>query len=274
MDPIEKHDYPNWGEYRKALGALDPAISSGGGWGGNEWSLGVNSVGAALAIADKGWPEGMKKVESITTPAINSAISSVEACSAWGWDVTGADYDVGEFLTGTPDCWLDRTQEGTRPVITIMANCVSSGGIPAEAMARRGAAVVALILALQAGGYVVRVFAVEGMRISNKDIWHRVCLTDDQGGPLDMDRIVFALAHPAAARQLGYMLGASYVGQKGSCGISWPSNDPKTLPPEDWKRDLYLEAPYLDAAEWHDSESVAAWVAATYKALSEGRSSK
>ena len=261
--------YANWAEYRAALAKINPAASVGGS--NSSWAA-SSDVGEALSIADKGWPEGMDRVRSISLPAVSSAVSAHIPEEAWHFDVTGADYDVGEYVSGAPECWLDRAAEATRPVISIGANIVSSAGIPAKALEMRGAAVVALTLALQAAGYVVRVYAVEGMSIG-RDIWHRVEVTDPEGGPMDTDRLLYALAHPSAARQLGYALGATLAGKDPThCGIGWPGSGPGQLPPAEWKFDLYLAGSFLDSANWNDAASVSKWVEETYKALSEGRS--
>lgn len=261
--------YPTWAAYRAALAEIPADVSVGGS--DVKWAA-SRDVGEARSIADKGWPEGMDRVRQIALPAVSSAVRAHVADDSWRYDVTGADYDVGEYISGAPECWLDRSAEAARPVITIGANIVSSAGIPAKALEMRGAAVVALTMALQAAGYVVRVYAVEGMSIG-RDIWHRVEVTDPEGGPTDTDRLLYALAHPSAARQLGYALGAHLTGRSGThCGIGWPGSGPGQLPPAEWKFDLYLAGSYLDSANWADAASVSKWVEETYKALAEGRS--
>jgi hypothetical protein len=261
--------YPTWAAYRAALAEIPADVSVGGS--DVSWAK-SRDVGDALRIADKGWPEGMDRVRSIALPAVSTAVQAHVQDDAWRYDVTGADYDVGEYVSGAPECWLDRSAEATRPVITIGANIVSSGGIPSKVLEMRGAAVCALTLALQAAGYVVRLYAVEGMSIG-RDIWHRVEVTDPEGGPLDVDRMLYAIAHPSAARQLGYALGAHLAGRNGTnCGIGWPGSGPGQLPPAEWKFDLYMGGSYLDSANWNDAASVNAWIAETYKALTEGRS--
>jgi hypothetical protein len=260
-------DYLSWSEYREALSKLDPSKQVGD----RAW-CGTESIGEALAIADKGWPEGMERVRDISLPVMDSIASSTEAVRGrWRWDVQGADYDVGTYLAGVPECWLDRSAIKTKPLITISANIVSSWAIPKEALEMRGAAVVALTQALQTAGYAVRVYAIEGMlpRPGKRNVWHRVCLTDDKGGPLDMDRLLFALAHPSAARQLGYALGCNAAGVS-TGDIGWPSDNQNTMPPDEWASDIYLHAPYISDTRWNDKESVTKWVTETYAQLTEG----
>jgi hypothetical protein len=211
----------------------------------------------------------MERVHAIAIPAVTSIASTLAPESGWAYDVTGAAYDVGEYLSGVPECWLAPQMIASRPCITIAANIVSSAGIPARALEMRGAAVVALAMALQAAGYAVRVYAIQGMYVeSDRDVWHRVCLTDDNGGPLDTDRLLFALAHPSASRQLGYSLGSHLAGRSYASSLGWPEGDRNALPTPKWAADVYLPPVFLDAAKWGSAEGVSAWVRETYERLS------
>jgi hypothetical protein len=266
-------DFSSWGDFLAATRKLDPSRSTGSG---AKWAANVDTVGAALRIADAGWAEGMDRVREISLPVVNSIAATIAPDGGWGWDVTGAAYDVGELLSGAPECWLTPSAIASRPCITISANIVSSGGIPARMLELRGAAVVALTLALQTAGYAVRVYAVEGMSASTTsgedvNMWHRVTLTDDNGGPLDTDRLLFALAHPASPRQLGYALGQEMAGRSDNSWLGWPDGSDKTRPPEkSWEGDLYLAPPYYTDAEWENAESVSRWVTEQYERLTKG----
>jgi hypothetical protein len=267
-------DYGSWAEYRAELAKLDPGADIAGG-GGRDWTGGCADVGEALAIADTGWPEGMEYVRNVSMPAIREIAGELEE-RALGFDVTGAGFDVGEYLNGTPECWISPLCQETKPCITIAANIVSSGGIPAEYLKRRGAAIVALTLALQQSGYAIRVYAVEGMHPGRgPDVWHRVCLTDDSGGPLDTDRLLFALAHPAAARQLGYALGCKLNGTSPyGAPIGWASADKSgrgVHGPEGWQADFELDSPHYGDADWSSDAAVTAWVKHAYESIT-GRS--
>jgi hypothetical protein len=97
--------------------------------GGNE-----KHVSAARALLDKIMP---------SLPA-----SHVEA---WSPDIAGAYPSVPDFLAGAPDCMRRRIrQESDSAPVHILINTVSSGGIPAADLTRRGVACLALAMALQA----------------------------------------------------------------------------------------------------------------------------
>jgi hypothetical protein len=259
--------YPSWGEYLQAARAIDPDASSTGhkDRDAKEWA-GAACIGDALKIADLGWADGARLVSEVSAPIVDRISSSHMEIGGWGWDVTGADFDVGELMTGTPECWLTPNEMQAKPVITISANVTTSAGIPARMIELRGAAVVALTLALQAAGYIVRVYKIEGYPVGwgSEPTFHRACLSDDQGGPLDTDRLLFALAHPAAARQIGYCLGAIQGGGNPGSPLGMPSDPPKAL---GWHGDIYLPAALNSDANWNDEESVSRWVEGQYERL-------
>jgi hypothetical protein len=222
----------------------------------------------------------MERVRAISMPIVEALASSTAPDLGWTGDVNGAAYDVGEYLSGTPECWIRPDPAVSKPCVTIAVNTVSSGGIPAAMLELRGAAVVALTLALQSNGYAVRVYAIEGMRPGYKDpdVWHRVCLTDEGGGPLDTDRLLYALAHPSAPRQLGYALGCTVAGVNPTgAAIGWPKEHGGNWGgggsmmewlPEEWRgADVFLPPPFWSDASWNDEASVSAWVQETYARL-------
>lgn len=242
----------DWSEYLARFDAIDPSDT----YGPAEWSGGVANLGEALQVARKGWPEGMEWARDVAMPALSAATSTRVAGEAWTYDVTGAAYDVGEYLSGVPECWLACQTSETRPVISILVNIAVSAGVPADAIRRRGAAVTALALHLQASGYVVELWSTWGVDVYDVRkgaCWHRVRLSDGNGGPLDVDRVLFALAHPAAGRQLAHFMVSH--GQ--------PINNPP------WTADLYLPCMSLGAADWKDAESVTRWVETTYQTLTD-----
>jgi len=141
-----------------------------------------------------------------------------------------------------------------------------------EAIEMRGAAVVALALGLQGAGYAVQVDAClvvdhHGEAIASL----RVPLTDDQGGPLDADRLLFALAHPSMLRQIGAALIANDTGKPGSwVGSSMPADPPESM---GWIKgaDLYLPKMLSYDANFSDAASIARWVADVYASITEGK---
>ena len=129
----------------------------------------------------------------------------------------------------------------------------------------RGAGVVALTLALQAAGYVVDVAAICGSGIlegGERPYWLRVPLVDAGGGPLDTDRLLFALAHPANVRVCMFALGAALHGYPASCATREGGRNP-------WTADLVLPRIETRDAAWQDARSVSALVEQTFAQLTQ-----
>jgi hypothetical protein len=261
--------YASWDEYLDALAAL-PQHSA---IGGREWAGGAPTLAEALPLARAGWPEGMALVRSVSLPILSALTDHAQTVGDWTFDVTGADYDVGEYLSGAPECWLAREPSTERPCVTLSVHTGSAGIVPHAAIQNRGAAIVALTLALQGAGYAVKVYGVDGGTVSDEphDVWTRTTLSDDNGGPLDADRLLFALAHPAATRTLAYSHriakshhAASHAREP---SLHHPTTGAQPPLPVGWTTDLHLSRLMPDDADWSSPAAVEAWVTATFDRL-------
>lgn len=260
---MSTHDL-TWGEYIRVCTGLGQKYDAS--WVTQGW-VACDGVQGAVRMMERGWPEGMKRVTALTAPTLASHVSRNAPVARWAWDVTGANYDVGEMLSGVPECW--QTYEATiqRPVITLSVNLLSGAGVSVDAYMRRGAAIIALIQALQASEYAVQAWTVAGMSWRGSDAWTRVKLTDDMGGPLDFDRLLFALAHPANARGVTYSLGYKLNGATYRDGsINWYRGNAEAKPDDPtWVGMLHFDGVQYNEANWEDDNSVSAWVERTYQ---------
>jgi hypothetical protein len=127
-------------------------------------------------------------------------------------DVVGHFPDIGAYLAGEPENMIAyETVQGTAPkVVRILVNCAASAAVSTKAIEARGAMACALIDALENAGYRCEVVAAlesyimlgPGVRYS---IGARVMLKRAEEA-LCMDRLVFALVHPAFLRRIGFRL--------------------------------------------------------------------
>lgn len=222
--------------------------------------LGAKSFEEAIALARYGWPEGMAKVKVIAAPMLDRLVPLVASGHAWEWDVTGASYDVGEYLSGAPECWLVPVPALAKPTVTLQSETYLSASTPAQAVTQRGVAVVALALALERAGYAVKIETVSGVSYySQLEQWVRVTLTDGSG-PLDIDRIVFALAHPAAIRWLGYGTECALAGIEAQSGYPCKSANP-------WNATLTIPDLRHGRINWSDRRAIDAWLEETFTAI-------
>src|SRR5262245_24169133 len=119
LKPIER-SY-TWAEYLAAFDDARDWISERRQGHADDW-MGPPSFRAARALARDGWADGAQYIRSVALPALarRSPVSSDE--STWQWDVTGANYDVGEYLSGVPECWMTREPSAARPVVTLQSD--------------------------------------------------------------------------------------------------------------------------------------------------------
>jgi hypothetical protein len=186
-----------------------------------------------------------------------------------GWDtfnvVAGGAPNVGAYLAGSPVAMRQRRRVvDVASPLTIFCDVVSSGGIEAGDLQKRGAAVLALVRALS-NVRPVTVYAVAAMQQHGcANSWIAVSL--DQ--PLDLARAAFALAHPAFARALMYEAGPRLHGKEATGNLHWAFGDVskyRKVARERWAAlvqanpddCLFLAPPHMDDASIRDG---AQWV--------------
>lgn len=262
--------WDSWGAYMASMAHLPDTFTL---WGeGDKGWQGVANLGEARALAANGWPAGMDKARGVALPALNAVSDLMADAACIAQDVTGAAFDVGAYLSGEPECWARPDAVESKRVVTIMANLSASAGIPADMLELRGGAVAALAMALQTAGHPVRVFTCMGCPVTegwgggDDASFSRVLLSDDSGGPLDMDRLVYGLAHPSALRALAFCATTMAAGKDplATPHLAIPTDPPASL---GWDCDLYLPAALVFDANWTDAASVEKWVLGQYQKL-------
>lgn len=194
--------------------------------GSDPWH-GTNTFEQAVALAQRGWPEGAAaalelraEVESAVRDLINARSTS------YTFDVAGEFVDVGRFLSGEPECFGSESQDygnTVRPVVKIVANLAASGSVSTKSLYVRGAAIVAAIDILESLGRRVEVWIAHGSTKSRRggqsNVHETHVLVKKADQPLDVDRLAFAVAHPSTLRRLCF----SIMEQHGHLPCStWP----------------------------------------------------
>lgn len=190
---------------RAAIASPDWNAKRGGDMG-NSWAGGSYDDAATFAL--KGWPEGVKEARERSERIVNRVVQSQSALALVtdnAYDMAGACYDVGGYLSGTPECWIRPQETVARRSISISVNIEASGGISAGTMRQRGIAVASLVMALQSVGFPVTVDVSQVCRMEHGTGAVEALVTrvsDANGSVLDLDRLVFAIAHPTMFRRI------------------------------------------------------------------------
>lgn len=139
--------------------------------------------------------------------------------------------NMGAYLAGDPRPKIDarRTNEdrdGKGKAVTIMVNAAASAAINADALARKGAAVLTLIDALESAGRPVEVIVGSySERNSNGQIIDVKVTLKKAGQRMSLDALAFAIGSPDFFRRVifGARERALNVPAANAVPLSWPS---------------------------------------------------
>jgi hypothetical protein len=184
----------------------------------NNWT-GFATFVEARNLLGSGWIDGATKVRSVSEH-VRQAIpesSLLAFAPTQVFDVTGNVLDVGRFLDGEPEYFVDEVtpERGEKidgnGIVRVTINLSASSGIKASELETRGVYVAALADVLESLGYRVQIdgfFSDEARHLDAtgkiKEGGHVIAFpikVADQ--PLEIDRLAFVLAHPASLRQIG-----------------------------------------------------------------------
>ena len=205
-DKCIRREYDSWGDFvehcaspcdhtDRASTRNDPAFR------------GVPDAEAAYTLARDGWTEGTKRARRLSDPLVEVISSRIERVEpTYVLEGTGA-LDIGRYLDGEPECWVRFTPElvdgpGTKH-LTVLYNGTVSAGVDKEVIAAKGAVMAALVELLEMAGHRVQILLGHSTeRMGNRAEILVPVKSYDQ--PLDIDRLTFALAHPACLRVLAF----------------------------------------------------------------------
>lgn len=220
----------------------------------NKWA--GSSLDTAFKLATYGWPEGAKQASEKALAIVErlASYTNIAVMPEVVYDVSGGSFDVGSYLAGDPECFTRIAFQESKRAIRIVSNIIASGGVPASALMQRGIAVAALALALQTVGHPLTIDITQGSDAARgEDALVRVA-DASTGSQLDVDRIVFALAHPAMLRRLF----RSYTDQRLNVkrhSSKWDNSyvDSDSKPDTGEPIDLFIGGVHLREAErWTD----------------------
>lgn len=130
------------------------------------------------------------------------------------YDVAGGSVDVGRFLAGNPECMVSVMPTKimrTGRVIKVAVSTNYDAGIHASTIRARGAAVMALVEAFAMLNHPCEIWAIQcatGRRSGssgNRRFLYQIKVQESDQ-PMQWGRIMFALAHPAMRRQMGFAI--------------------------------------------------------------------
>lgn len=172
---------------------------------------------SAIHGNDKLVPEAQKMLEQIQSVGIEIDRP------AYMPSVCGAYPIVADFLSGAPNSMRRRMNEQSdRAPVRIYVSLSTSAGIKAEAIAKRGTAILAFVMALSAMR-PVELFAVTSLDAVQYNSGIVSCVVRIPANPLELSTACHALTAASFPRSLGYSLCHQHDGSNGDTSTGgWP----------------------------------------------------
>lgn len=155
----------------------------------------------ALGLALGGWGEIRPEVDALVDKIDADIAPRLQPAFQSYFDVSGGMVDVGRFLDGEPECMVEtRLVEIAKPgkVIGILINGAFNCYTHASEIKKRGVAIVALIDSLEKLQHSTEI----DIEISLREGMTVVIRVKNAADSLDIDMLMFAIAHPAAYRRI------------------------------------------------------------------------
>lgn len=224
---IVRREYASWGEFIDAVkenaDKLPERHKEGDEWHqGNDrdlW-LGDGSFDETLRYAEgEGWQGAIPAAERLVAHIETDLGFAMVNDFVTTFDVAGSEVDMGRYMAGEPECMSESMPMKvmrTGRVIKIAVPVCYSSMINAETVKARGAAVMALVNAFAMMQHPVEIYAclaIHGSGNYQREDGTRgdprlsyVIKVQDADQPLNMGRVMYALAHPTMLRQLIFAL--------------------------------------------------------------------
>lgn len=180
------------------------------GGGTKEWAGGTRNE--AFTLARDGWRSQTPEVSALARKVADRTVSSSANAQTTEvvFDVTGAAYDPGAYQAGVPECWVAFQETLEKRAIRIVVDGTLSCGVDRKTKVKMGTAISALVMALDSAGHPVTVDLFFGGRKGYSGKAKKSCFirlhTSNAGSVLDVDRLVYGIAHPLPMRGMAHTL--------------------------------------------------------------------
>jgi hypothetical protein len=227
---------------------------------------GTATFGEAVALAERGWSEGLARIASLAS-VIYTQVNEQVLRDELAYDVVGDAWDMGRVLTGEPECAMRWEQAevpitATGKVVRIVVNASASWQVSTEVLFTRGAAICALVDALENAGRrcEVTVATATTGRESAHHMEVRV-LVKHAADALQPEALAFTLCHASMLRRLMFSVkecSSKAVLKAFNIRVGGSYGSPAEVRGD--RGDLYLPAAQAGDPQWADAASAREWV--------------
>lgn len=157
-----------------------------------------------VTMAREGWREMHGFADGIVGQLESRIAQSVQTMWTQELGVTGTQLDYDRFMADDPECVYDWTlaeDSGHNPVVRILISTGARAPVDSRAIKHRGAAVAAMVELIGLSGRTVEIWGES--TATSGDLTHTTLVKiKDSASNLDLDQLMFALAHPGYHRRL------------------------------------------------------------------------
>ena len=167
---------------------------------------GMRSFAEAKELARSGWHDVRPQVEELLNQMSEVIADRLEIAPNMVWNVAGGVVDVGRYCGNEPMCMLDFPMEPAErmgKVVKLFIDYGASSGFSGDFIMKRGIVLLALVDTLQKLGVSVEIYGETA--ITGGSAYHTtVTKLHDPTDRLDIDELMFTLAHPAMLRRMAF----------------------------------------------------------------------
>ena len=204
--------YSDFESIDDVMSVLDQDLPSGSSQASRDsepregWDLSLGYDGALEAYTG-GWAEGASKAYELAEHLAPKPKSTRTSLSR---SVSGAFPNVGAYLAGAPNAMYRVSKKAAqgRPYVHLYVPISYSSSVHADTAFDRGCAIVALIDALETSGCRVKVTCTRTseMKVGGCPKLVMRFMVKDYQDRLDIDQLIFTVAHPAFFRRIVFAL--------------------------------------------------------------------
>jgi hypothetical protein len=169
----------------------------------------------ASRLVREGWARGVEDMSHAMTQ-IRDGLDGIVVRQA-EMDIVGPICMVGDYLAGDPECMLNPAATDEKPVINFLIDTGARARAKPKEMVLRGAAICALLKAVEDSGRQVSIYASSIASCEGGWQAHIVCIKR-AGEDFNLHTLSYALAHPSYHRRHGFAVRAGMGNNVGGSG--------------------------------------------------------
>ena len=174
----------------------------------SKWA-GTPDLDSAVKLGVDGWHDIRPDVDAMFSKMeeqINMALGDVFETR---FDYGGDSVDIDRFMMGDPECMIDyvTTPAGRMGrVVRVLVNGSASANVSPERIMQRGVLATALVDVLAKLGVGVEVWLESATDDRGKSKHSQLIKLHSSEERLDIDNLMFAMAHPSMLRRIGFSI--------------------------------------------------------------------